>query len=184
VADHHRDHRVAAAAAAVDRVHCREDVGRRHARRADALQLGSEHVQQHFGIGSGVEVAAILARYHLGELGGVGEVAVVREADAIGRVDVERLRLGGAVTAGGRIAYVADADVAPELEHVMLLEHVAHQPRALAHAQRAFRGHHDAGGILAAVLQHRQRIIDPLIDGIGANDADDAAHAAGLRTED
>jgi hypothetical protein len=34
------------------------------------------------------------------------------------------------------------------------------------------------------VLQHRQRIVDPLIDGIGANDADDAAHAAGLRAAD
>jgi hypothetical protein len=70
VADDHRDHRIAAAAAAVDGGDRREDVGRRDARRADALQLGGEHVQQHFGIGAGVEVAAVLARQHLGELGG------------------------------------------------------------------------------------------------------------------
>ena len=37
-------------------------------------------------------------------------------------------------------------------------------------------GGHDAGGILAAVLQHRQRVIDPLIDRAGPDDADDAAH--------
>ena len=100
------------------------------------------------------------------------------EADAVGRIHVERLRLGGAVAAGGRIAHVADADVAGELEHVPLLEHVAHQACALARAQPPLEGGHDAGRILAAVLQHRQRIIQALIDGTGADDADDAAHGA------
>ena len=63
-----------------------------------------------------------------------------------------------------------------QLEHVLLLEHIAHQARALARAQPPFEGRHDAGGILAAVLQHRQRVIQTLIDGAGADDADDAAH--------
>ncbi len=61
-------------------------------------------------------------------------------------------------------------------EHVVLLEHVAHQARALAHEQLAVLGRHDAGGILAAVLQHRQRVIDALIDCAGADDSDDSAH--------
>ena len=83
----------------------REDVRRRRARaRADALQLVREHVEQHFGVGAGVDVAPVVADQHFRELGGVGQVAVVREADAVRRVDVERLRLGGGVAAGGRIA--------------------------------------------------------------------------------
>ena len=123
-------------------------------------------------------MAPILADQDLGELGGVGEVAVVAEADAVGRVDVERLRLGGAVAAGGRVAHVADADVALELEHVVLLEHIAHQSAALAHAQLAVaRGGGDAGGVLAAMLQHRERIVEALIDRARSDDADDAAHA-------
>ncbi len=75
---------------------------------------------------------------------------------------------------------MADADVAGELEHVLLLEHVAHQPGALARAQPALERGHDAGGILAAMLQHRQRIIQTLIDRAGADDADDAAHGCAL----
>ena len=74
---------------------------------------------------------------HFGQLARIGQIAVVRQADAVGRIDVERLRFGGAVAAGGRITHVADADVAPELEHVLLLEHIAHQARALAHEQLA-----------------------------------------------
>ena len=83
VADDHGHHRVAAAAAPVDGAERGEDVRRRDARGADALQLGGEYVEQHLGIGGGVEVAPVLADQHLGELGGVGQVAVVPEADAV-----------------------------------------------------------------------------------------------------
>src|ERR1700733_9330185 len=178
VADDHGDHRVAAAAAAVERRQRREHVRRRDARRADALQLGGEHVQQHLRIGGGVQVAPVFADQDLGELHGIGEVAVVAEADAVGRIDVEGLRLGGTVAAGGRVTHVADADVALELEHVMLLEHVAHQAAALAHAQLPLaRGGSDAGGVLAAVLQYRERVVEPLVHGAGPDDAGDAAHS-------
>ena len=47
-----------------------------------------------------------------------------------------------------------------QLQHVPLLEHVAHQAAALAQEQLAFVAGHDARGVLAAVLQHRQRVID------------------------
>ncbi len=137
VAEDHRDHGVAAATAAIHGAERREDVGGRDARRADALQLGREHVQQHLGIGGRVEVPAVLADQHLGQLDRVGQVAVVREADAVGRVHVERLRLGGAVAAGRGIAHVADADVALQLQHVALLEDVAHQADVLAQEQLA-----------------------------------------------
>ncbi len=67
----------------------------------------------------------------------VGQVAVVAEANAVRGVHVERLRVVRAVRARRRVAHVADADVALELEHVLLLEHVAHQAGILAHEQLA-----------------------------------------------
>ena len=59
----------------------------------------------------------------------------------------------------------------------MLLEDIAHQAAALADAQLAVtRVGGDAGGVLAAVLQHRERVVEPLIDGTGTDDADNSAH--------
>ena len=176
VADHHRNHGIAAATAPVHGVGRRKNVGRRDARRADALQLGGQHVEQHFGIGGGVQVPAVFAHQHLREFAGVGEIAVVAETDAVGRIHVKRLRIVRAVGAGGRIADVADADVALQLDHVLLLKDVAHQAGVLAHEQLARLGGHDAGGILTAVLQHRERVIDSLIDGTHTHHSDDSAH--------
>ena len=182
VADDHGDHGVTAAAASIDRVDGREDVRRRDARRADALQLGGKHVEQHFGVGLGVQVAAILADQHLGELGGVGQVAVMRQADAVGRVDVERLRLGGGVAAGGRIADVADADIAAQLEHVLLLEHIAHQAGALrANSSPPSKAVMMPAASWPRCCRHGQRIVETLIDRAGADDPDDAAHGASAR---
>ena len=122
-------------------------------------------------------MAPVLADQYFRELGGIGEVAVVAETDAVRRVDVERLRLRGTVAPGGGVAHVTDAHVTFELEHVVLLEHVAHQAAALAHTQLPFaRGGRNAGRILAAMLQHGEGVIETLIDGAGTNDTDDAAH--------
>src|ERR1043165_9493217 len=107
----------------------------------------------------------------------IGEVAVVREADAVRRIHVEGLGFGGAVAAGGRIAHVAHADVALELEHVMRLEHVAHQAAPLAREQLAILDRRDARGVLPAVLEHREGVIDPLIDSAGSDDPGYAAHS-------
>jgi hypothetical protein len=175
VADDHRDHRVAAAAAPMHGLHRVEDVRHLEARRWRCWQLVREHVQQHLGVRAGVQMAPVLAHQQLGKLGGVGEVAVVPEADAVRRVDVERLGLGGTRTAGRRIAHVADTDVALQPQHVALLEDVAHQAVALADEQPPVLGH-DAGGVLAAMLQHRQRIVDGLVDGFVPDDSDDSAH--------
>jgi len=112
-----------------------------------------------------------------GQLRGVGEIAVMRKTNAVGRIDVERLGFGGAVAACGRIAHMADADVALQLHHVMLLKDVAHQARALPDIKLAFARGHDARCILAAVLQHGQRIVDALIDRAVSHHADNSAHA-------
>ncbi len=75
---------------------------------------------------------------------------------------------------------MADAHVAAQLFHVPLLEHVAHQAAALALEQLAVLGGDDAGGVLAAVLEDRERVVEAVIDGFRADDADDAAHGVRL----
>jgi hypothetical protein len=127
VTDHHGDHGVAAAAAAIDRIGGGEYIGRCDARRADTLHFGGQHVEQDLGIGGGVQVAAVLPHHHFGELARIGQVAVVRQTDSIRRIHVERLCIVRAVAAGGGVANVTQSHVAPELQHVLLLKHIAHQ---------------------------------------------------------
>src|SRR5690606_33464863 len=70
-----------------------------------------------------------------------------------------------------------DAHVAAQAVHVALAEHIAHQPLAAHREQLAAIGGHDARGILAAVLQHRQRVIQLLVDRTASGDACNATHA-------
>jgi hypothetical protein len=172
MADDHGDHREAAAAAPEDGLQRREQLVGRQPLRGILLQLAGEDVEQHLGIGAGIQVAAIAAHQLSRQLGDVGQVAVVPEADAKGGIHVERLGFVDAVAAGRRVAHVADADVAHQLQHVALVEDVAHQAGFLAHRQLVLAHGHDAGRILAAVLQHRQRVIDPLVDRRRPDDAD------------
>ena len=113
------------------------------------------------------------------ELPGVREVAVVRQADAVGRVDVHRLRLGGARRTGRRIAHVADAHVPAQPLHVALLEDLAHQAVAFAQPQTAIglgvpRDH--PRRVLAAMLQGKQRVVDLVEDRALADDSNDTTH--------
>jgi hypothetical protein len=172
---HH--HGIAAPAAAIHRIGRGENIRRRDARGADALQLGCQHIEQHLGIGAGIEVAAILAHQYLGELARVGEIAVMAQTKAVRRVHVERLCVVRTVGAGGGVADMPNANVAPQLEHVLLLKHIAHQSRILAHEELAVQGGHDARGILAAVLQNSQRIVDALVDRAHTHHSNDSAHA-------
>jgi hypothetical protein len=95
-------------------------------------ELVREHVQQDLGVRVRVQVAMIVLLDEAFQLVGVHEVAVVREADAVGRVHVERLRFGKTRAARGRIAHVPQAHVTGELDHVPLEKHVADQAVALA----------------------------------------------------
>ena len=122
-------------------------------------------------------MAPVFALQHFAQLARIGEIAVVRQADAIGRVHIERLGFRGAVTASRRIANMAHAHVALELLHVVLLEDIAHQPTALAHEQLAFGDGRDARRVLATVLQYRQCVIDALIDRAGSDDSGNTAHS-------
>src|SRR5690606_7320781 len=92
VADDHRDDRVAARPTRVERFDGVEDLLRLEAVRGVLAELVSEDVEKHLGIGTRVEMTVILLLDEALELVGVDEVAVVREADAVRRIDVERLR--------------------------------------------------------------------------------------------
>lgn len=116
------------------------------------VQLVREHVEQHFGVGFGVDVAAVLLE-HLATQGvGVDQVAVVRQRDAVRRIHVERLRFVAAFAARRGIAAMADADAALQQRHLARAEGIAHEAVALHDAQLGAVGGGDAGGVLSAML--------------------------------
>ena len=179
-----RDHRVGALDAPMHRGDRREDLVRRElplARRA--LELVREHVDQHLGVVCGVDVPAIDVEELLLERLRVGEVAVVHEHDAVGRVDVEGLRLFFAVgVAGRRVAHLAEAHRAGQRAHVAGAEHVAHHAARFLHEALGALHGDDAGRVLAAVLQQQQRVVDQLVDWRLRDHSDDSAHGSFLRS--
>ena len=72
---------------------------------------------------------------------------------------------------------MADTKATHEALHVLLLKHVAHQTIAFAQVKVLTITCGHAGSILSAVLQHGQRIVYLLINGVVADDPDDATHA-------
>ncbi|NDG35828.1 MAG: DEAD/DEAH box helicase, partial [Betaproteobacteria bacterium] len=95
---------------------------------------------------------------------GVGEIAVVGQHDAVGRVDVEGLGFGGRAFAGGGVAHVPHAHQAFQLQHVAGVEDVAHEAFRFTQVEPSVLAGHDAGRVLPAVLEHRQRVVNCLID--------------------
>lgn len=55
---------------------------------------------------------------------------------------------------------MADTNRAFHPLHVVLTENIAHQPLAFSLAEFSTTAGHDAGRILSAMLQHRQRVVD------------------------
>src|SRR5690606_38669497 len=93
---------------------------------------------------------------------------------------VQTCALPISLAAGGGVAAVADAHAPLEQRHRVLVEHVAHEPVALVHAQAGAVAGRDAGRVLAAMLEHGQAVIQTGRDLGGSDDADDAAHGGGL----
>mmetsp|Transcript_21921 Transcript_21921/g.49907 ORF Transcript_21921/g.49907 Transcript_21921/m.49907 type:complete len:540 (+) Transcript_21921:199-1818(+) len=157
-----------------------------------AGQTIREDVQQELGVRVRVGVPSEIVGAFLAELAGVGQVAVVRDADAVRVVRVQRLGLGAAAGAGRGIPDVPDADVAHQLHHVVRVEHVLHQtvlfaevetgttPAAAAGGRRAIllAGYH-ARGVLSAVLEDGHAVEQHLVHIgllVGENDADRPTH--------
>ena len=172
-----RHRRVAAHAPLVNPRHRVEDRVRVELERMGAGELAGEDVEQQLGIRLRVDVAELLPKHRLAQLTGVDQVAVVRQGDTVGGIDVERLCLVGGFASRGRIADVPDAHRAPERVHVVRLEHVAHHSVALALTDRPVAGH-DAGRVLPAMLQRGERVDQILADVGTSDDSDDPAHVS------
>jgi hypothetical protein len=143
---------------------------------AARLQLVGKHVQQDLRIRVRVQVAHLRFEQLVAQGVGVREVAVVRHGDAVGRIDVERLRIRRATGAGGRIAHVSDTDTSEEALHVVLAEHVANQALVLALVKTIMAAGHDARRVLAAVLQHRERVVQLRRHGAAHDHTGEATH--------
>ena len=126
-------------------------------------------------LGHEVAVARDGAREHprLGGKGfGVHEVAVVSQRELVrvlrGVTDAAVHRLGVAprAGAGGRVARVADGEVADERRQRAVVEHGGHEALLLDDHDLGAVAHGHAGGFLTAVLQCEQAEVRELGDGL------------------
>ena len=180
VAGDHRDDRIRAAAALVhagDRGEDRVRVEPRVVRRA--LELERQHVEQDLGVRIRVDVAEIELKELALQRLAVRQVAVVRERDAERRIHVERLRFElGRRAARSRIAAMPDAEVSGEIAHVARAEDVADVAGAFVQVERRPVVRDDARGVLPAVLQQQQPVVEHLIDRRVRDDAYDSTHGS------
>ena len=141
------------------------------------LQLMGKNIEQHLRIGLGVDVTPITAVHVVLEFTRVGEVAVVTEHDAKGRIHIEGLGLLSTHgTAGRGITNMADAHVAVEVAHVTGAKDIAHQARAPRQMNAFALGRGDARRILSTMLHEKQRIVERLIHRMGCNNSNDTTH--------
>ena len=91
----------------------------------------------------------------LGQLIRVGQVAVMGQRDAVGAVDVERLRLRRTRGARGGVTDVPDAHAPHQTAHVTVAEHIPHHAIVLAQEKPVSVTGDDAGSVLPTVLEHR-----------------------------
>ena len=163
---------------AMQRRHRLEDGVRiqRHAPRP-VVQLVRQHVQQHFGIGVGVDMPAVALEELLLERLGVGEVAVVGQGDPERGIHIEGLRLfltHGRTRRG--VADMANARTARQRPHVAGAKDVPHQPAALVNREGAAAAGADTGCVLSPMLQKQQSVIQQLVGRRLPDQAQDSAH--------
>mmetsp|Transcript_9055 Transcript_9055/g.25942 ORF Transcript_9055/g.25942 Transcript_9055/m.25942 type:complete len:200 (-) Transcript_9055:74-673(-) len=147
-------------------------------RSAVRFERFGKQIQQQFRIGIRVDMS-LLADHVVVQLIGVGEVAVVRNADAVRVVGVQGLGLGAGAGARRGVSHVADAHVPAQLEHVVLLEDVPHQAVVLSEMQPEALCRDHAGSILAPVLQDREAVEQQLVDVgllVGEEQTQNSAH--------
>ena len=106
----------------------------------------------------------------------VGQVAVVRKANTVRGIDVKRLGFRRLRAAGGRVTHVAHSGISSQALHMALMENVAHESITLAHIQSIVIPGNDSGGVLPAMLQYSQRIVNLLIHRFVTYYSNDTAH--------
>ncbi len=174
----HRHHGVCAATTAMHGRDRREDgFGIEAEVCGIGLQFVRQDVEQHFRIGTGVHMAHVLEEQFFLQLRRIGEIAVVPQHQTERRIHIERLRFvvinGGT---SGRIAHMGDTRIAGKRAHVAGAKHVVRQTIALVQMKSIALQRCNARGILTAMLQHLQTVIQQLIDGGLRYDAENATH--------
>ena len=125
-----------------------------------------DELDDDLGVGGGLEEGALAleARAQIAE---VHQIAVVRNGDeALGGFDANGLRVEQRGVAGGRVARVADGDIAGELRSTSSVKMSATRPMPLMFERCCAVGGGDAGGLLSAMLQSVEHEVD-LARGIG-----------------
>jgi hypothetical protein len=80
----HGDHGETAANATIDGADGVEDIRCRSSWRARARKFARQYVQQHFRIRARIQMSQIFAREDFGKLGGIRQVPVVAQTNAVG----------------------------------------------------------------------------------------------------
>src|SRR5690606_3790483 len=110
------------------------------------------------------------------ELFPIGQVTVMRQDDTERGIDVERLRLFLTGRTSRWIAHLSNAGITRQGTHITRAEDIANKTISLVHGECMTAVGGDASGILTAVLQQQQCIVDELINRVVGNDADNATH--------
>ena len=117
------------------------------------LEPITEPAREERGDEIGVGRRAAGSPSQLGQLGRVHEIPVVTERERAGAIGLEgRLRVLPGGRSGGRVARVADAEVALERGQRGLVEHLGDQAELLVHGEVGTVGNRDPRGFLAAML--------------------------------
>ena len=105
----------------------------------------------------------------------------MRQHQAKRRIDIKRLRLvfTESVACCG-VAHLAQTHVAGQGAHIAGAKHIAHHALGLVHEKLAPLLGDDTGRILPAVLQQQQAVINQLVDGGLADNANYAAHGVSI----
>src|SRR3989338_7452792 len=109
-----RDGRIRAFASAKDHFHRAEDMLGRQTARFLLAQSERENIEQNLRVGGRVQMTEILGPDFFRQLGGIRQVAVMRQRHAERGIYEERLGFEFARAAGGRVSHMADAHGALE----------------------------------------------------------------------
>ena len=135
-----------------------------------------DQVHEHLGVGIRVEDRALVLEV-AAQAHAVGEVAVVAQRHvAVVEAEDERLDVVGGAGAGGGVVHMADGLVSGEpADLAFVAEHLGQQAKAAMADQMAIVVRHDAGALLAAMLQGVESEIGET-GGVGvAPDAENSA---------
>ncbi len=140
------------------------------------VQADRDEVDEHLGIGGGLEQAAAPHQGAAQDMR-VGEVAVMRDREAAElEIRVERLHVAQDRLAGRGVAVVADCmGTRQGGDHPGVAEIIAHQPHTLVRVKAPAIEADDAGRLLPAMLQ---RVQAKRRHGGGIGHVPDAEHAA------